>query len=150
MIGAKTKFTDTSKRLLQAKDKAAFKNLRHAGFSIRKDVVGSFIRAKGPSKPGTPPHRHRGRLARSIWFDADKTEMVVGPAYSRLNSGGLPPWVGRMHEFGGTFGGGKWRTAAKTKTGKVRKAAVYPARPYMAPALERAKARFHRDWRSSI
>jgi phage gpG-like protein len=150
MIGAKTKFTDTSKRVVAAKDKAAFKNLRHAGLSIRKDVVASFQRAKGPSKPGTPPHRHRGRLAYSIWYDADKEEAVVGPAYSRVAGKGLPPWIGRMHEFGGAFGGHAQTKKQKAAGKKPRRVAHYPARPYMAPALERAKARFHRDWRSSI
>ena len=37
-----------------------------------------------------------------------------------------------------------------TKTGKRRKPAVYPARPYMAPALQKAISRFTEAFRGTI
>lgn len=144
-IGVETRLTDTSKRVTDAQKKGSIKSLRHAGASIRKTAIGSMARAKGPSAPGQPPHRHKGRLARSILFAVEKEEVVVGPSYKAMKFGGLPPWVGAIHEHGGTFGG-----KAKTKRGKARKPSTYPARPYMRPALESVKDRLNQDWRASM
>ena len=151
MIGGTTGGQQTvqagGKKREKAVDNAKFRSLRKALFAIRKSAVDSMVKVKGPSRPGRPPHRHRGRLAYSVWVDHEKgaDEGVVGPAYSRAQKKGLPPWIGRMHEKGGVFGGKK-----KTKSGKIRKPAVYPARPYMKPAFDRNIHRFHKDWRGSL
>ncbi len=155
MFGIQVKLTATPKRVDKATDKAAFKNLRHAAFSIRKSAIESMEFAEGPSKPGTPPHAHTGRLRRSILVaQDDKGEVVVGPSYSRVKAGGRPPWLAQMLEHGGTF---TWKRKTKQR-GRPKKGeaprpmqtATYPARPFMQPALERNLARFHREWKGAI
>jgi hypothetical protein len=129
-----------AKAVEDATKKGAFKNLTNAAASIRKSAIASMPYAKGPSEPGNPPHAHKGRLRKSILFDVDSSKgtAVVGPSYDAMQSGGLPPWVGSMHERGGTFTG---------KKGKTKK---YPKRPFMQPALERAKPRLAAFWANSI
>jgi hypothetical protein len=66
------------------------------------------------SKPGDPPHTQVGTLKSSI--QAALTwygTYVVGPT--------LMAWYGRIHEFGGRF---------------------HPKRPFMRPALNRARRKF--------
>lgn len=128
------------KAVQDAVQKGAFKSLANAVASIRKSVRESFARVKGPSPPGTPPHRHKGRLFRSILFDVDKTTgtAVVGPSYDALKSGGLQPWVGSMHERGMTVSVKARKVKGKTIRAHKR---VYPPRPYMAPAFQRALPR---------
>lgn len=161
MIGAEIKFTNNSKAVTKAKETAAYKNIGHALGSIRKDVRASMVSAKGPSKPGEPPHVHRGRLRGAILFSYDKEDEsgVVGPKYMASERGGkgygYPPLVGMIHEFGGTFPGKRQRRAPKGMTWaeylrKPVKARVFPARPFMAPALERATVRMAGQWKSSI
>jgi len=48
------------------------------------------VRAKGPSAPGTPPHRHAGRLFKSI-------RQAVVDGVRRVGSGDFRSW---MTEFG--------------------------------------------------
>ena len=110
--------------------KMATENVASTAKRIRQKAIDSMPFAKGPSKPGDPPHAHRGRLRRSILFAVDGDTAYVGPSYSAMQSGGLPPWVGSMHERGGTFTGRKGRTA------------TYPARPFMGPALEADEGEF--------
>ena len=148
-LGTTVKMTADSKRVLEPVKKTAFRSLKHAAFSVRKDAVASMIRARGPSRPGEPPHRHRGRLAGAIRVEGEKDDWVVGASYGRMESKDYPPWMARMHEFGGTFGVNRQGKTSLTKSGKRRKPAVYPARPFMAPALERAKERFQADWNAA-
>lgn len=138
-IGITAKLTSTAKRVTDAASKGAYKSLQHAGRSIRKAAVESMVFAKGPSPAGTPPHAHKGKLRRSILWQAEKEELVVGPAYSRVVAGGRPPWMASMLERGGVFKG--------KKKGSTRK---FPPRPFMAPALEMARKRFKQDWQGSI
>lgn len=163
MLGVKVKLTLTPKRVEKATDKGAYKSLRHAAFSIRKSAQESMVFQWGPSRPGSPPHAHTGRLRRSILVaqEKGKDEVVVGPSYSRVKFGGRPPWLAQMLEHGGTF---RWRRKRKkrgglTKREKAIRAAGYgpamqsitfPARPFMQPALERNLARFHREWQGAI
>ena len=155
MFGVKINMTQTPKKVERATDKGAYKSLRHAAFSIRKSAIESMVEARGPSRPGTPPHRHTGRLARSILVAQDKNgEVVVGPSYSRVKVGGRPPWLARMLEHGGTFTRRKKRkTRGRPKKGEAPEpmlSVTYPARPFMAPALKRNLARFHREWKGAI
>lgn len=155
MFGIQVKLTATPKRLEKATDKGAYKTLRHAAFSIRKSAIESMVFAKGPSKPGTPPHAHKGRLRRSILVaQDDKGEVVVGPSYSRVKAGGRPPWLAQMLEHGGTFTRRKKRKGRgrppKGEAPQPMQTVTYPARPFMQPALQRNLARFHRDWKGAI
>lgn len=150
MFGAETSpkiERDNSRAVVRVAEETGFKSLKHAAFSIRKSAVGSMVRAKGPSAPGTPPHRHRGRLAGAIRVGEEGGEYVVGSSYAEMQGRQYPPWMARMHEKGGTFGvNARTGLTSLTKSGKRRKAAVYPARPFMLPALERAVARFHESF----
>jgi len=123
--------------------KANFRNIEHALASIRKTAIGSMVKTKGPSPAGSPPHRHRGRLARSIQFSTENGIGFVGPAWSKLSTSRLQPWTANIHEFGGTT---KYRTGKKR--GEVR--ATYPARPFMAPALQANLGRMANDWRGAL
>lgn len=138
-IGVQAKLTATPKAVTDAASKGAYRSLAHAAASISKSAKQSMILAKGASKPGTPPHVHQGKLKRSIRYAVEKDDAVVGPSYAAIKSGGRPPWLGSMHERGGTFKG--------KKKGTTR---YVPARPFMAPALEEARRRFAAHWKSSI
>ena len=131
---------DTSKRVSDAAEKAAFKNLGHAASSIRKTAIESIKPAEGPSPPGMPPHTHtagvtkkgkpkKGHLPRAIVFDVDKQkqEAVIGPRASVVGESGA------AHELGEEFHGDD-----------------YPERPYMFPALETNAPRFADEYAGSI
>jgi hypothetical protein len=131
MIGVKTKLTTTPKRVDAAVDKAAYRNFGHAAASIRKSARGSIERSNTPGPPGGPIRSKRGRggglAKRSILYVHDKYGAVIGFAASRIDQ------AIQVHEHGGVRGG-------------VR----FPARPTMAPALQKNLARFHREWRGAI
>lgn len=147
MFSAAVKIEDTTARVRQAADKAAYRNLGHAAASIRKQAKGSIKRSpsrKGAkrrggkrvrrathegSPPGQPPYTQRGDLPRAILFDVDKAKesAVIGAAASRIGTAGEP------HEHGGEY-----------------KGADYEARPFMQPALEDNADRFAADWQGSI
>ena len=156
MFGVKIKMIPMPRNVAHATKKGTYKTLRHAAFSIGKSARESMIEAKGPSRPGTPPHVHTGRLRKSILaaVDDDTSETVIGPSYLMVKRGGRPAWLGKMLEFGGTF----TRQRKRKKRGRPKKGeapqptytVTYPARPFMAPALQRNLARFHRDWKGAI
>ena len=149
MIGATTSKIerDNSRAVVRAATETGFKSLKHAAFSIAKSARGSMVRAKGPSPAGQPPHVHRGRLRRAVRGGEEGGEYVVGASYAGMQTGSYPPWMAKMHEKGGTFGvNARTGLTSLTKTGKRRKAAVYPARPFMLPALQRAVARFNESF----
>jgi len=155
MFGVRSQMTALPRSLMRATDSAAYKNLRHAAFSIRKSAIDSMEFAPGPSPPGTPPHAHTGRLGKSILVSQDEAgEVVVGPSYRRVKRGGRPPWLAEMLEHGGTFTRRKKRAKrGRPKKGEPAQSTVtvtYPARPFMAPALQRSLARFHSDWDGAI
>ena len=130
MIAVNVKVTDTSKKVIAAKDKGAYRSFSHAAASIRRDAADSILKRKDKRKaspPGTPPLTHAEFAKKAIWFEATKEGAVVGFRKSII---GL---VGAIHEHG------------LTEEGRQ-----YPPRPTMAPALERNIERFHRDWQHSI
>ncbi len=157
MISVKTNLTTYLPRVQRAVKKGTFTSLTHAGRAIRKTAQQSMREAKGPSPPGTPPHVHTGRLRRSILYAVDKQndELVVGPSYNMVKRGGRPPWLAQMLEYGGTFQ--RRLTPKRKRRGRPRKgeevrtvSVTYPARPFMAPALQKNLARFHREWQGAI
>ena len=156
MFGIQISMIPMPKPVNSAVKKGAYKTLKHAAFSIRKSAIESMTSAKGPSKPGTPPHRHSGKLARSIRVEQEEEGGVfVGPSYSRVKVGGRPPWLAQMLEHGGTY---TWKKKRKGRgRGRPKKGdeaamqtVTFPARPFMQPALERNLARFHKDWSGAI
>lgn len=140
MIGFTFKTIDQFDRVLNAAEKAGFKNLGHAAASTRKTAIASIKEAPGASPPGTPPHTHTqkvtrrgktrlGHLPRAIAFHHDRKEMraVVGPRESVVGT------AGAAHEHGGDYKGEE-----------------YPKRPTIVPALTQNLDRFASDWAGSI
>ena len=108
-------------RLVSAK---GVKSLGHAAAILMKDARSSIRQTQSPdpSAPGKPPKtRNRRFLQRSIRFETDATRKVaiIGPTASMVEQ------IGAVQEFGGRY-----------------KGQDYPARPFMAPALERNLHRF--------
>lgn len=125
MFGATCKTEDNTQRVIDAAEKAAFRNFGHAAARIRKDAAGSIKKGKDPSKPGDPPttRRRRGKnLAVAIRYDADKESAVIGPRRSVIGEAGAIQEHGEEHE----------------------------PRPFMEPALEGNLGRFAADWGGSI
>ena len=86
-----------------------------------------------PSPAGTPPFVRDGGLKEGIWYgyDAGRDSCVVGPTLfkrSRRKNGQFT--VPALHEYGGV--------RFNPRSGRD---ARYPARPYMAPALEKIQPR---------
>ena len=130
MVGLTVQFEDRTKRVEYAAERATFRNLGHAAASISKTAKASLVTAEGPSRPGSPPHTHRGaHLRRAIRFDHNRKEQsaVIGPVASIVGE------AGAAHEFGEQFHGQE-----------------YPERPFMGPALEANQDRFASDWEGSI
>jgi len=122
------KIEDTTHKVLEAAKKAGFKNFGHAAASISKDAKASIISSPDPSPAGSPPHtRKRNHYRRAIRYKAEQDGAVIGFAASVIGQ------AGRAHEFGGDYMG-----------------EIYPARPTMGPALERAAPRFGGSWEGSI
>lgn len=117
-------------QVVQATEKAAFDNLRHAGLSIAKSAKESIDTSAAPSAPGSPPNtRGRGRknLRSAIFSASDNESAIIGPRFSYVGESGA------AHEFGNPRGGTQ-----------------FAARPFMGPALEKAIPRFAADWQGSI
>lgn len=150
MIDLKGKVTDETKKVAQAADNAAFKNMRHAAASIRKDALASIIVSKEvigyiyttnkngdrvkvkvfrPSPAGTPPYSHRNKMffQRGLQFVADNESATIGPTKSAFGESLA------VHEFGEEY-----------------KGIDYDERPFMNPALERNVPRFADSWSGSI
>lgn len=150
-------------------DRAKF--LRNAGGWIRTTAIRSMRRVgkKGkPSKPGTPPKFHGNEQfsLRTILYGFNGIDsVIIGPikgnqksyASGVLATGTVP----NLHEFGGVAGirekrvGMSWQPMGKRKPRpgqptRVRKA-NFPARPFMKPAGDKAKAsgKFKQLWYGS-
>jgi hypothetical protein len=128
MIATKTKTQWRPKPLEKAASTAAITTIRHAAGSIRKAARALLVSGKGPSRPGQPPHQHKGApQRRAIWFDMDATSAVIGPRASIADQSLSP------HEFGGHYKGQN-----------------YPERPTMLPALQEVAPRFAGKFAGSI
>jgi hypothetical protein len=137
-------------KVLAAEEKAKYKNLNHAGASLRKTAIESIVFTKefdgwrsfkrGDGKGrrkrmyksapvGSPifGHRNRSLFRRGIKYDVTADTAVIGPAASILGQ------VMELHEFGGE-----------------RYGHHYEPRPVMGPALDKNIDRFAASWQSSI
>lgn len=148
MIGLNFKYTDESRNVVKAIDKAAYRSFAHAGASIRKDIISTIQKApiaevepsrrtkgKGrrrrkrtiPSAPGTPFHTRRGAARRAYAYAADKEGVVIGPRYSIVGTAIEP------HEKGIPY-----------------KGQDYPKRAAAVPAMERQLPRFAAGWKGIL
>lgn len=134
----------------RAADKAKLRALSKFGAYVRRTAQQSMRYRKSASPPGQPPSAHKskrlaalkrlkrakynGALLREMLFfayDQRTQTVVVGP----LGFKNSP--VPALHEFGGTH---------RVKGKDVR----YPARPYMAPALNKSLPKFAESFRGTV
>ena len=93
------------------------------GAYIRRTARSSIRRRKRISKPGSPPSSQTGRLKKIIFQYRKSTDsVIVGP--QAFNT----PKIPGVLEHGGR---------AKIGKGKKRRAAMFKARPFMGPALDK-------------
>lgn len=136
---AKAGFLDRA-AVMRAVDRGRRRSLAKSGAFIRTTARRSMRRRRGPSRPGRPPHAHAGLLRDLLYFSFDGAtdSVVVGPA--AISKGGEAPPV---LEFGGRVRKPDyWRGPARLIT--IR------ARPYMGPALRKARERLAGDWKDQI
>ena len=127
-------FFDT-RTVTRAVDRAKRRVLIQQGAYLRKVAQHLIHRRRGASRPGNPPHSHSGLIRDQIFYGYDRAaeSVVVGPrVFTRRDAPGV-------HEFGGTL---------PSRRGK--RAARYPARPYMGPALERSEPKLAALWHDSV
>lgn len=114
------------------------------------------IKARKPSRPGTPPHTHTGLLRRNIFFDLDRSteSVVIGSFVPNAK------WLPVLHEFSGVQKMAAWlyvpryagryspilayhrvgkgpQNRGRWEPTQATKAMPYPARPYMGAAMRR-------------
>lgn len=150
--------------------------LKRAGLMTRKFAIQSIRKRQVPKKgrknlakpsPGgvAPRSRAAGHPMRRIFSVSDmlQTRETVGA----LGFGGTNPVPG-LHEHGGFArrrvfvkstkfkhkgsrkkAGGKY-AAKQTTTRVMTKMVRYPKRPFMIPALEKARSKFPQFWRGSL
>jgi hypothetical protein len=134
MIGVQTKFTPSQIKVQQAVDRAAYKNITHAAFSIRKlahSRIGSAPKGM-PSKPGQAPHTHQGlfyRRALRVAVNRQRQEAYIGFLASVVGQ------AAAKHEHG-----------LRDDTNRF----TFPKRPTIGPALEDSLDRIGGQWRGSI
>lgn len=129
MFGFNIKVLPTFERVHEAADRAIYRNIRHAAFSIRKYIRGSIKKSVNPSSPGQPvaTRGKRGNVKNSIFVAAEDDNAIIGPRYSFVGD------AMEAHEFG-----------------KQRGENRYPARPTSGPALDANEDRFAGSFRGSI
>lgn len=125
MIQAKVKTEWHGEKVKKKMDTTTFETLNQAAAMLRLVAKRSIKRSKKESQPGQPPHTKTNRLPRSILFHVDRRRQiaVIGPSRDKI---GL---AGAAHEHGEVFRGD-----------------AYPARPYMAPALDKIAPRLPSMW----
>ena len=96
MNNATVRIVDTTSNVRRAMRRAAFKNLGHAGASLRIAAQRLIRTRQTYSEPGSPPNTRKGALRRSILYgvEGDHT-VVIGPAAHLISD------VARVHEHGG-------------------------------------------------
>lgn len=136
--------------------------LKKSGLLVRRIARGSIRRggkSKRPSKPGTPPRSHWPGATppfKMIFSVPTRTNVMVG----MVGFGGAGNPVPGLHEHGGTAnrkvflrvkGGGLSRSQFRGKSRKrITKRVVYEPRPFMLPALEKARPRLPKMWEGSL
>jgi hypothetical protein len=93
---AKVTIVDQTSDVRRAMRRATFKNLGHAGASLRIAAQRLIRTRQTYSEPGQPPNTRRGALRNSILYavEGDHT-VVIGPAAHLISD------VARVHEHGG-------------------------------------------------
>lgn len=129
MFGFTAKVTETFGKVQEAADRAVFRNIKHAAFSIRKYIRESIKKSPQASEPGEPvaTRGRRGNVKNAIFVDAEADNAIIGPRYSFVGD------AMEAHEFG-----------------KRRGDNTYEPRPTSGPGLEANTDRFADIFRGSI
>lgn len=135
-IGMDPSIFFNTRRVRDAVDRAKRRVLIRQGSYLRTVARHLIHRRRGASAPGNPPHSHVGLLREQLFYGYDRPaeSVVVGPRVFKPNLD-MPG----VHEFGGTLPSRRGHRAAR-----------YPARPYMGPALERAEPKLASFWHDSV
>ena len=152
MIDINAKIIKSFDRVAKATKRASDRVLRCSGAYVRKVVQNSIKRGKIKdgkevnSEPGNPPFYWQQpglNFKKSILFAVDSINesVVVGPIAKGYNK------IGNLHEFGGS----QKVKVVDRETGKEKSVmATYPARPFMAPGLEKSQDKLAEFWENSI
>ena len=126
---AKLSFEPSFKRRPVPQD-ARGKVGRRQGALVRTIARRSIRRRKKASQPGTPPTNREGQLKRFLFFSWDPTtqSVVIGPEQ---------------------LGGSDTPAVLEGTRRRGRQRGLKP-RPFMVPALEKAKAKLPELWRGAI
>jgi len=130
VIGAKCKTRANFEKVAKAAAAATYRNLAHAAASIRSIARRSIRTSPKAAPPGRPP-RTRGarRLRNAILYavERDIGRATIGPDAAIAGD------VGGAHEHGGEYRGG-----------------YFARRPFIGPALEKARPKLQKQWADSI
>lgn len=126
-------------KVLRAVSKAAARAMSRIGGYLRLTARRSIRPRTGSAAPGKPPHSHTGVLRDSIFYSysRERNSVVVGPTPARGVRDQTPMRAPELLEKGGTA----VRKVRDRRTKRTRRQRYsYEARPYMGPALEKARA----------
>lgn len=129
MFGFTIKVQPAFGNVRAAADRAIYRNIGNAAFSIRKHIRNSIQKSDRASSPGEPvaTRGKRGNVKNSIFAAIEKDNAIIGPRYSMVGD------AMQAHEFGGTRYGIK-----------------YEARPTSWPGLTANVDRFGSSFAGSV
>ncbi len=140
-----------SKPVMKALNTAARKVLSKFGAFIRTSARSSIRPAKGPSKPGSPPHGHGAQLLKKFiyfGFDTSTRSVVIGPERLGGEDKGEAPSV--LEHGGRAVMKGYPLSATDRRKYPRGKKIIIQKRPYMNPALEKNIDLLPPMWRNSV
>jgi len=114
-------------QLRRKAERGKYRGLGHAAGAVRLIAKRSIRKRKKASRPGTPPSTQTKRLPAAILYAVEPDRAVIGPVASIVGT------AGEAHEHGGRY-----------------KRENYPQRPFMAPALDKARPRLPDNWAGVI
>lgn len=155
MIKAAAKFIIDTKKVNDAADAAAMRNIIRQGYRIMTISKASIEqdRKGDPSKPGQPPKSRTGVLKKRIKYAAVPSQRMVVIGAEKV--------AGKFGQAAGVLEHGGMADLAETvpvvikgkrrfkKTGRRVKVKI-AARPYMGPALKQSQSELNSIWKNSI
>ena len=130
MVGLRlNKLIIETRKVEQAVDRLTLRVLYKQAAYVRITAARSIKRSKKPSAVGSPPHTQTGQLKRAIRFEVDRTRQaaIIGPSFDVVGI------AGAEHELGKQF-----------------RRERHEPRPFMRPALEKARPKFARDYQDTL
>jgi hypothetical protein len=121
----------------------ARRSMRKGRTYKRINSKGEVVQSPKPSKPGNPPRVWVGLIKDLLYFRIreDQRDVIIGPEiYKKRKIGAFT--IPLLHEVGGT-------APVIHSYSKKRAMGKFPARPYMVPALGKAKLQLPRIMRQA-